>query len=398
MMRPVHGLENFIMNAGPIYISGGYVLDGPCDLERLGAEIQTALDRAPNMSSNLRRIGPWHFWTRPEKIDVTERICVVEDPSLTGPEGLARIGEKARLLEPPRTAGDWRLTVVNPQGSAGAEAGSLLFLHFNHVIADALRMQKLLVGLDRHTAADARSDQIRWSDVRRYDADTFFSLPQGGERAVRLHMFSIDLEGIRAAGETGSSRETILRAIADVVVDSAMFPGRQERTPLLTCTFFTRKNTDRWQMGNFITGTRYEVPMASEDVAPGRLPELVQLGSLRASLRAQTIISLFPAAMLKKRIVEIQEHSDAWISIVPMGRARVRLGGRNVKAVFGVMPLFGDLPLTVGALSFGGKVHFTFTPGTKFKGNVVELARRFEERMTRKSQVPVAMKPSAPTS
>ncbi len=381
MWWPVRGIENFLFKAGPIRVSGGYELDGPCDLDRLGAEIETALDRAPHMSSGVRRIGPWHFWTGRETIDLSRRISIVEDASITGADGLARIAEKARLLPPPGDAGDWRLTIVNPRRTGGPDCRSLVFIHFNHAIADALRMQQLVVGLDRNTPADARPERVRWPDIPQHDGDAFFSLPEGDERPVRLHMFSLDSASIRGAGDQGTKREAILAAVSDILADRALFPTRADRTPVITCTFFTRKNTNRWQMGNYATGARFEVPAANHDNPPDRRRKVVQLSEQRANLRMQVVASLFPAGVLARRVEALQARSDAWMSLVPMGRAQARLGGRRIRSVFGVMPLLGDMPLTLGALSYRGRIHFTLTPGTGFGADVADLGRRFQERL-----------------
>ena len=114
-MRRLSLSDTIFYNLGDCYMNAVAVLDGPCDLAVLLAEMEGVIEALPALTEQSVRVGLWTFAKRSSgPIDLAKHVSIIRDPSITRFEQLVPRMDKQRR-NPIRIDGPpWRVFVLNP--------------------------------------------------------------------------------------------------------------------------------------------------------------------------------------------------------------------------------------------------------------------------------------------
>lgn len=364
---------------GPTRATGAWLLDAPCNLGQLLAKLGTAVGETPRLRQCIKRVAVWHVWRDFEQLSLQDNVIVVRDPALRDLADLRRVLGIVRRLNLPENAPPWLCLVVNPQieGEAPPPEGALsaIVLHFNHAIADAMRIQRLLFGLDAAPAStDLSSGAVRLEAPKPIDGDAYADLPRDPRISeTGMALLSVPVAALRRARAEGqNTTEQVLLAAAAVFDDPKLFNLGRRRKDQAVVTRYTRHGGDTHHLGNFVVASEYLV-RGGEGSA-----EQDGLSRGRSSDVLQALASPLPPVLLKRLVGHWYGNYDILLNLIPTGRARFSLGGQRVTGIYGVPPIFAPLPLTIDVVSHAGLHFITLVPGEGFIGDEDDLARSYE--------------------
>ncbi|SDB12429.1 hypothetical protein [Bauldia litoralis] len=371
-MRRLSLSDTIFYNLGDCYMNAAAVLDGPCDLAVLLAEMEGVIEAMPALTEQSKRIGLWTFAKRTSgQVDLTRHVSVIRDPSITRFEQIVPRLDKQRR-SPIRIDGPpWRVFVLNPAEPGkdidGEPPLSALFMQVRHGMADAIRGLQILSRMGRYEATAAhRALAARIPSVEPLD----FASP------ITVHDPGFSLLQIPRRGmvRDGDSSERLAAVAATLVADPTLFPNAQPLRGNVGRTRFVRRRGPQNGVGNhlkMVTVSTKEKPKEKRFTIPG----LARAQDLPIT---QWLVALAPRPIARLMMRIWYTNFDAMATLIPMPR-RLVLGGRSVSATFGIPPLWGPVPLCLDVLADGENYNVCAVPGNGFTASRELL----HERLTR---------------
>lgn len=370
-MRPLGLTDTIFYNLGECYVTAVVVLDGPCELARVVAEIEAVIKGLPGWTERPFRFGPWFFASNPTAIDLAEHIGVIRDPSLTGPEDLAPLLDRLRRSPIRRPGPPWRVLVLNPgdgaQPNGGAPPLSALFLQMRHGLADAMRVMNVLVRMTRYNATPAQEALAR----RLPDIDVESLTGEIPVHDIGLSVLQVPRRGMSRDGEASDRLAT---AAVAAVAEARLFPHAQPLRGNVGRTKFVRRRGSSNGVGNHL---KMVTEKTGHSAKRFHIPGLSRAQDLELT---QWLVALAPRRLARLMMRIWYASFDAIATLVPLPR-RLVIGGRVVTAMFGVPPLWGPVPLALVAFADGEHYHVTVIPGRGFSADRESLHDRLRSQL-----------------
>ncbi len=372
-MRRLSLSDTIFYNLGDCYMNAVAVLDGPCDLAVLLAEIEGVIAALPALTERSVRVGLWTFARRSSgPIDLANHVAIVRDPSVRAIADLIPRMDRLRR-NPIRIDGPpWRIFVLNPAepgGDDGAEPPlSALFMQIRHGLADAVRGLQILSRMARYEPTAAH----RTLAARLPVID-----PLTLEPKIAVHDAGILLLQVPRRGmvRDGDSSERLAAVVATTVADPALFAHAQPLRGNIGRTRFVRRRGDQNGVGNSLKMVTASTRAKAKTKRRLAIPGLARAQALPLS---QWLVALAPRRLARMMMRIWYANFDAIATLIPMPR-RMMLGGRTVKASFGIPALWGPVPLVIDVLADGDHYNATLVPGAGFTAS----RSRLMERLTR---------------
>ncbi len=367
-MRRLSLSDTIFYNLGDCYMNAVAVLDGPCDLAVLLAEMEGVIEALPALTEQSIRVGLWTFAKRSSgPIDLQKHVAVVRDPSVT------RIGQLVPRMDrlrrsPIRIDGPpWRIFVLNPldpdREAQGEPPLSALFMQIRHGLADAVRGLQILARMSRYETTPRHL-----AIAARLPAVDPLDLPGG----IAVHDPGLSLLQVPRRGmiREGDSSERLAAVVATTVADAALFPHAQPLHGNVGRTRFVKRRTDNG------VGNALKMVTVSTKAKPRKkglpVPGLARAQDLPVM---QWLVALAPRRLARMMMRIWYSNFDAVATLIPMPR-NIALGGRQVTATFGIPPLWGPVPLALVALADGEHYNATLVPGNGFSAERPVLLER----------------------
>lgn len=367
-MRRLSLSDTIFYNLGECYITGAFVLDGPCDPAAFVAEIEGVVEAMPAMAERPRRIGVWTFAERSAPLDLTNHIAIVRDRTVTRIEQVVLHLDRLRRS---RIEGDrppWRVFILNPLDGAPRDHGppplSALLIQSRHGLADAMRGLQILARMaryepaERHVALAARLPVVDPA------------LLAGG---IDVHDVGLSAMQVprRGMSRDGDASERLAAVAASIVADAGLFPHARPLRGNIGRTRIVRRRISENGLGNHI-----KMVTVSTGAGTGkrrwRIPGLARAQNLQLT---QWLVALAPRRLARRMMRIWYANFDAIATLVPVQRHLV-VGRRHVTAAFGVPPLWGPVPLAMIAFADGEHYHLTVMPGKGFTADRDLLLQR----------------------
>jgi hypothetical protein len=368
-MRRLCLSDTIFYNLGDCYMNAVAVLDGPCNVALLIAEIEGVIEALPALTERSVRVGVWTFAKRSSgPIDLAKHVAIVRDPSITSIDQLVPRMDQLRRT-PIRIDGPpWRILVVNPADPGRSDGGkpplSALLMQMRHGLADAVRGLQILARMGREEAADRhRAIAARLATIDPRD------LPGG----IAVHDPGLSLLQVPRRGmiREGDSSERLAAVVATAVADTSLFPHARPLRGNIGRTRFVRRRTQNG-VGNalkMVTVSTRDKPQKKRRL---RLPGLARAQDLPIM---PWLVALAPRRLARLMMRIWYSNFDGVATLIPMPR-KVTLGGRQVTATFGIPPLWGPVPLAMVALANGEHYNATLVPGNGFTADRAALLDR----------------------
>lgn len=371
-MRRLSLSDTIFYNLGDCYMNAVAVLDGPCDLAVLLAEMEGVIEAMPALTEQSVRVGVWTFAKKSSgPVDLAKHVAIVRDPTITSIDRLVpRIDTLRR--SPIRIDGPpWRIFVLNPEGSfdettEGEKPLSVLFMQMRHGLADAVRGLQILSRMAQYEATD-RHHAIAAS-LPSVDP---LSLPD----EIAVHDPGLSLLQVPRRGmiREGDASERLAAVVATTVADKSLFPHAQPLRGNVGRTRFVRRRTSNG-VGNALKMVTVSTRKEPEKKKSVHIPGLARAQDLPIM---QWLVALAPRRMARWMMKVWYSNFDAVATLIPMPR-NIALGGRQVTATFGIPPLWGPVPLAMVALADGEHYNATLVPGNGFTGDRAVLMNRIK--------------------
>ncbi|MCB1488292.1 MAG: hypothetical protein KDJ88_12645 [Bauldia sp.] len=368
-MRRLSLSDTIFYNLGDCYMNAAAILDGPCDLAVLLAEMEGVIEALPALTEQSVRVGLWTFAKKSAgPVDLAKHVAIIRDPSITHFEQLVPRLDKLRR-NPIRIDGPaWRVFVLNPaepgqETKDGEPPLSALFMQIRHGMADATRGLQILSRMGHYEPTDAhRALAARLPTVEPLDFETPITVHDPGFSLLQIPR--------RGMVRDGDSSERLAAVAATLVADPDLFPNAQPLRGNVGRTRFVRRRGPQNGVGNhlkMVTVSTKEKKKAKRFTIPG-------LARAQELPITQWLVALSPRAVARLMMRIWYTNFDAMATLIPMPR-RLVLGGRSVSATFGIPPLWGPVPLALDVLADGENYNVTAVPGNGF---VAERARLHE--------------------
>ncbi len=373
-MRRLSLSDTIFYNLGDCYMNAVAVLDGPCDLAVLLAEMEGVIEAMPALTEQSVRVGLWTFAKRSSgPVDLARHVSIIRDPSITRFEQLVPRLDKQRR-NPIRIDGPpWRVFVLNPAEPGKATEGepplSALFMQVRHGMADAIRGLQILSRMGRYDPTAAhRALAARIPVVEPLEFETPIPVHDPGFSFLQIPR--------RGMVRDGDSSERLAAVAATVVADPSLFPDAQPLRGNVGRTRFVRRRGPQNGVGNHLK----MVTVSTKEKTPEKKKRFVIPGLARAQDLpiTQWLVALAPRPLARLMMRIWYTNFDAMATLIPMPR-RLVLGGRSVSATFGIPPLWGPVPLCLDVLADGENYNVCAVPGNGF----TEKREILHERLTR---------------
>lgn len=368
-MRRLSLSDTIFYNLGDCYMNAVAVLDRPCDVAVLLAEIEGVIEALPALTEQSVRVGIWTFAKRSSgPVDLAKHVAIVRDSTITRIDQLVpRIDQLRRT--PIRIDGPpWRIFVLNPAepGKENDESAplSVLFMQMRHGLADAVRGLQILSRMGRYEASDThRAIAASLPTIDPLD------LPGG----IAVHDPGLSLLQVPRRGmiREGDSSERLAAVVATAVADDSLFPHARPLRGNVGRTRFVRRRTDNG-VGNALKMVTVSTDQKPEKKKNVRIPGLARAQDLPIM---QWLVALAPRRLARMMMRIWYSNFDAVATLIPMPR-NITLGGQQVTATFGIPPLWGPVPLAMVALANGEYYNATLVPGNGFTADRTRLLDR----------------------
>jgi len=368
-MRRLSLSDTIFYNLGDCYISAAAVLDGPCDVAVLLAELEGVIEALPAFTEQSVRVGIWTFAKRSSgPVDLARHIAVICDPSVTSIDQLVPRLDRLRRTPIHIDGPPWRFFVLNPARPGASESGkpplSALLMQMRHGLADGMRGLQILSRMGRYEATDhhrAIAARLPMIDPR--------DLP--GRIAVHDPGLSLLQVPRRGMIHEGDSSERLAAVVATAVADTSLFPHAQPLRGTIGRTRFVRRRTENG-VGNAMKMVTVSTKEKPEKKKRLHIPGLAHAQDLPIM---QWLVALAPRRLARLMMRIWYSNFDGVATLIPMPR-NLALGGRQVTATFGIPPLWGPVPLAMVALANGEYYNATLVPGNGFTADRAALLDR----------------------
>ncbi|MCP4386612.1 MAG: hypothetical protein GY798_35255 [Hyphomicrobiales bacterium] len=368
-MRRLSLSDTIFYNLGDCYMNATAVLDGPCDLAVLLAEMEGVIEALPALTEQSVRVGIWTFAKRSSgPIDLAKHVSIVRDPSITRIDQLVPRMDRLRR-SPIRIDGPpWRVFVLNPADpdhdpADGEPPLSALLMQMRHGLADAIRGLQILSRMGQYEA-EARHQALaaRLPVVDPLDLTGSIAVHDPG-----LSLLQVPRRGMIREGD---SSERLAAVVATTVADPSLFPHAQPLRGNIGRTRFVRRRTQNG-VGNALKMVTVSTkPKPEKKKVP--IPGLARAQDLPIM---QWMVALAPRRLARLMMRIWYSNFDGIATLIPMPR-NIALGGRQVKATFGIPPLWGPVALAMVALADGDHYNATLVPGDGFTADREALLNR----------------------
>ena len=344
-MRRLSLSDTIFYNLGDCYMNAVAVLDGPCDLALLLAEMEGVIEVMPAVTEQSVRVGIWTFAKRSSgKIDLAKHVSIVRDPSIRHVDQLVPRMDKLRR-SPIRIDGPpWRIFVLNP-AEPGQEPDeenppiSALFMQIRHGLADAMRGLQILSRMAKYEPTDRhRAIVTTLPEVDPLD------LPGG----IEMHDPGLSLIQVPRRGmvREGDASERLAAVVATTVADENLFPNARPLRGNIGRTRFVRRRGSNNGIGNSLKMVTVSTKKPEERTKKKRfrIPGLARAQNLPIM---QWMVALAPRRIARRMMGIWYSNFDGIATLIPMPR-NLFLGGRA-----GNRHLWHPAPLGTGSPSYG---------------------------------------------
>ncbi|MHA1547608.1 MAG: hypothetical protein ACTSYE_01620 [Alphaproteobacteria bacterium] len=368
-MRALSLSDTVFYNLRDAYISGASLLDGPCDLVRVVAQIEGVVASGAGWRERPFRLIAWSFAGRPQPVDLRSHVSVVRDPAVTRPDHVLEYLELMRRNRFSIAGPPWRVIVINPDdGSTPAGDGprplSAIFMQMRHGLGDAMRALQAMGRMSAFEPEPRHADIARdLPEARLRDLPQDMTIHDSGI-AVR----SVPRAGIPRGADAGRQLADIAHAI---VSDADLFPGARPLRGNYGRTHLVKRHGSASGVGNHI---RMETisRIAPAATKRWRIPGLERAQNLPIM---SWIVAMAPGPVGRLMMGIWYDNFDSIATLLPTP-PKLKMGGRAVTSLFGVPPLWGPVPLMLLVLADRDAYHVTAFPGRGFCGDPTALMDR----------------------
>ena len=381
MPSPVTSMENFLLQAGPAPAIGIWLLEGPGSTEKHLSEIRHAVSRSHTFQKSLKRWLTWHFWNSPTATDnPSDHVICLDAPEVRTLEDLADVTAKlARLgFDPERPR--WRIVLLNtdnaPQGALSA-----FLLHFDHAIADGIRVERFVRDMaDMPDAPGYANGSRETPEVIRLNKGAFERLEeQFPENRIHPGFVKVSKSEIRdCRPKSTSTTEFVVDAFANMLDDEELYSDTTERTHLAIVTSSLSAERSLREGNRFMAFERDALPRRLKDAGLSR-------STGRTSTWRQTLASPLPRFLMRWLIRFWYRQFDVMLNVIPAATRPFQLGGAKASGGYGIPPLLTDMPLTADMICAVGAYHFTLLPGKSCQVGSKTLCSRLARELTVKT-------------
>lgn len=399
-----HGMPMHV--AALVFLDGAPLLDpsGEPMLEQLRTHVEQRLLSMPRLRQVLappaRRTGSWR-WVEDRRFDIEHHVRAAEVPEPRDEAALLRLS--CELNEPAldRSRPLWEMWFLT--GLTDGRVAMLVRVH--HVVADGIALLGLLGTLfdvpqeqtdQAGTASTPPAGRTRptlprsaavWARqlvavVRQGRAPTLsINRPVGPRR--RLHLLRADLEETRTVAHRhgGKINDVVLAAVAGGA--RRLLDSRGELSPGLKLTVSVaasiRRPDDPVGAGNRVGVRMVPVPLGEPDV-------VTRLEAIAATTAQQRRWPPYqPAGRLMQRwmvhVMTRQRMVNLLLSNVPGPPVPLSFAGAPVREMFQVGVVQGNLALSVGVLSYAGRLNVNVLADADVVPDIDVFARGISEAL-----------------
>ncbi len=360
------GLSDTVLyNMRDGFITGVAILDRPCDLAKVVAQIEGVSDVNPGWRQRPFRLLVWSFAGDPQPVDLRLHMSVVRDPEATTEAHVLGHLERLRRSRFSLRAPPWRVIVLNPDDGSPPGNGppplSAVFMQMRHGLADATRATQAMSRMGTFEPADHHREI-----AAALPETSFAHLPQ----SMTIHDSGFISRRVSRAGmpRVADAGRRLADVAFEVVNDPDLYPGAQPLKRTYGRTHLVRRRGSDSGVGNHI---RMETIAADEEAAdPG-------LGAAQNSPVLQYVVAMAPGPLARLMMRVWYANFDAISTLLPVP-PKLALGGQPVRAMFGTPPLWGPVPLALIALADREAYNLAAFPGRGFSGDSAALMDRLE--------------------
>jgi WS/DGAT/MGAT family acyltransferase len=405
------------MNVAALMLLDGHPLSddrGELRLALVRDLVERRLPLAPRLRQVLSRSGRGRpVWVDVRRVDVAEHVRSVRvaDPG----DEAALLAECARLngVPLPRTRPLWELWLLT--GLDDGRVGVLVRLH--HVVADGAATIALMgalfddavpsqapatmpspgpVRVVGHALRSLAGRGLALADLARLGRAPRLSFNRPVRSGIRVALIRADLERARATAHAhgGTVNDVVLTAVAGGT--RALLQARDELDPALVLHVSVPASIRR--IGEPLVGNRVGIRVVPVPLGePDPVRRLVRVAGV--TRRGKRRPPLQPAgALLQRWMVDVmarQRLINLLVSNLPGPPAAVTFAGAPVLEVFQIGVVQGNVPLSVGVLSYAGQLNIevaadadivpdlpVLVAGIQRDLEVLSCARRLDEPST----------------
>lgn len=411
MVRP----EDFgwPQDIGALAILGGSSLldaDGRFRIEHVREEIGRRLHLVPRFRQLLHmpRTGlGWPLWVDAPTFDIADHVAVFPLPPSAGEVQLLLACEELRRRRLDRSRPLWQMWFLPglPDGRVG------LFMKLHHAVADGVagvavlgafldfvpdapsptaqpwapapipserdlfddNLRRRIRGLDRavsklaHPIDSVRQVRRGWPAVRETFAEpaprTSLNRPIGSRRRLEVIRSSLGLAREIAHAHDAKVNDVLMAVVAGGLRD--LLGNRGDRLQHLVLRAFVPVSLHQEQAGeargNLDGGMIVPLPVGEPDDL--RRLEMIAVETAQRKKKSRPSGStLFPSVFIQRAFLRLavrQRFMNVYVANVPGPPVPLYLAGAPLLEVFPVVPIMGNVPLGVGALSYAGQFNIT---------------------------------------
>ncbi len=374
-MRPISLSDSLFFNLGDRYILCVCELSAPCDLHLFRRQMAVVIAETPALKERVVRRGIGFAAVPDDAFDIADHVVGIAAPDLRGTAGLIEFSDRLRYTRLPRSHTPWRALVINPAGTPGCDGGTTRAVIFQlmHGLSDGMRGLQVLATMRGQENLPELAETAAGTEIpqeRLFRGKPAIPFRDGGVGAVDL-----DRRLLTRAAQNGSSgvtgvlvkacRRTLART--DLLRPERPLSGRIAHTRMLIRRVVNDGNGR--DLGNHLE-TKVDEPPAKEP----KFRLLPRVERAQGSSWSQHLVARSPPPVARKLMRLWISKFDAFVSLVPGPVRQIAFGGAPMRAIYGVAPLSGPVPISLTCVTYAGGVTLTVIPGPEATADAAEIA------------------------
>lgn len=390
-MTPLSPLENVMAKIGPLRPLGAWRLAAAPDVRLAIAQIGAVRRRLSNLRCTLKNAFGWNWRVASdvgEADALAGHILVVRDGALRGVAGLELLLAKVSRLAFAPGLPPWRAIIVNPGPCAPEEAKEALhafLFHFDHTIADGIRVDRFVRSMQRWGEEDgARGELVEAvaARIRATDAAGLDLLAQAGDVTPRqTALVTVTGRAIRDGRRPGqSSSGRILSGLAHALAQPGCHSPARHRSG--------------WAMeilGEKATGGAAQGNYALARIADATPLDAASTGARSAAFRLLrragpwrfNLASPLPSLLVRWIVRAWYRRFDVFLSLIPSTMRPFAVAGAQVVAIFGIAPMVGETPVAATVFRAFGDFFVCLQKGEGLQCDISQIASSFADATVR---------------
>ncbi|MCC2110555.1 MAG: DUF1298 domain-containing protein [Hyphomicrobiales bacterium] len=363
-MRPISLSDSLFFNLGDRYILCVCDLAAPCDLHLFRRQMAVVVAETPALKERVVRRGLGFAAVPDGSFDIAEHVVGIAAPELRGTTGLIEFSDRLRQTRLPKNRTPWRALVINPAGTPGCDSGSTRAVIFQlmHGLSDGMRGLQVLATMRGQENLPELAETAAGTEIPQaflFRDKPFIPFQDAGVGTVDL-----DRRLLARAAQAGDSGVTGIlvkacrRALArtDLIHADHPLTGRVAHTRMLIRRVVNDGNGR--DLGNHLE-TKVDEPPVQEP----KFRLLPRVERAQGSSWSQHLVAKSPPPLARKLMRMWISKFDAFVSLVPGPVRPIAFGGARMRAIYGVAPLSGPVPIAMTCVTYAGGVTLTVIPG-----------------------------------